>query len=149
MTAEALTRTVQDLLREAANAVVLEDGAVAFDLGQAKYPISGACNKCLLRRWSAQRNRVRDWCAYNTLWWIGRARTQGRRWYPSAPQRAGLSGACPGITGGASSHASVILAGVSCSRKTAAFPGGASFARASRKPTFCCATSRLRLTGNS
>jgi len=60
MTAEALTRTVQDLLREAANAVVLEDGAVAFDLGQAKYSISGARNKCLLRRWSAQRNRVRD-----------------------------------------------------------------------------------------
>jgi len=60
MTAEALTRTVQDLLREAANAVVLEEGAVAFDLGQAKYSISGEYHKCLLRRWSAERNRVRD-----------------------------------------------------------------------------------------
>src|ERR1700716_3444657 len=59
MTPESLTRTVQDFLSEAASAVVLEDGAVAFDLGQAKYSISGEYNKCLIHLWSAERNTVR------------------------------------------------------------------------------------------
>ena len=59
VTPEALTRTVQDFLGEAAGAVVLENGAVAFDLGQAKYSISGEYNKCLLHLWSAERNTVR------------------------------------------------------------------------------------------
>ena len=59
MTPDALTRTVQDFLSEASGAVVLEDGAVAFDLGQSKYSISGEYNKCLLHLWSAERNTVR------------------------------------------------------------------------------------------
>ncbi len=59
MTPESLTRTVQDFLSEASGAVVLEDGAVAFDLAQAKYSISGEYNKCLLHLWSAERNTVR------------------------------------------------------------------------------------------
>lgn len=59
VTPDALTRTLQDFLSEAAGAVVLEDGAVAFDLGQAKYAISGEYNKCLLHLWSAERNTVR------------------------------------------------------------------------------------------
>jgi hypothetical protein len=59
MTPEALTRTVQEFLSEAAGAFVLEDGAVAFDLGQAKYSISGEYNKCLLHLWSPERNTVR------------------------------------------------------------------------------------------
>ncbi|HTS36762.1 MAG TPA: hypothetical protein VMH04_13890 [Candidatus Solibacter sp.] len=59
MIPEALTRTVQDFLSEAAGAVVLEDGAVAFDLSHAKYSISGEHNKCLLHFWSAERNTVR------------------------------------------------------------------------------------------
>lgn len=59
MTPEALTRTVQDFLSEASGAVVLEDGAVAFDLSQSKYSISGEYNKCLLHLWSAERNTVR------------------------------------------------------------------------------------------
>ena len=59
MTPDALTRTVQDFLSEAAGAVVLEDGAVAFDLGQSKYSISGQYDKCLLHLWSAERNTVR------------------------------------------------------------------------------------------
>jgi hypothetical protein len=57
--AELLSRTVQEFLAEAAGAVVLEDGAVAFDLGQAKYSISGEHEKCLLHLWSAERNTVR------------------------------------------------------------------------------------------
>ena len=59
MTPDALTRTVQEFLNEAAGAVVLEDGAVVFDLGRAKYAISGEYNKCLLHLWSAERNTVR------------------------------------------------------------------------------------------
>lgn len=59
MTPEALTRTLQEFLNDASGAVVLEDGAVAFDLAQAKYSISGEFNKCLLHLWSAERNAVR------------------------------------------------------------------------------------------
>ncbi len=56
---QALTRTVQDFLSEAAGAVVLENGAVAFDLAQSKYSISGEYNRCLLHLWSSERNAVR------------------------------------------------------------------------------------------
>jgi hypothetical protein len=59
VTPEALTRTVQDFLSEAASAVVMENGAVAFDLTQSKYSISGEYNRCLLHLWSAERNAVR------------------------------------------------------------------------------------------
>ena len=59
MTPDALTRAVQDFLGEAAGAVVLEDGAVTFDLARAKYSISGEYNKCLLHLWSQERNTVR------------------------------------------------------------------------------------------
>jgi hypothetical protein len=59
MTPEALTRTLHDFLSEAAGAVVLENGTVAFDLAQTKYSISGEHNKCLLHLWSAERNTVR------------------------------------------------------------------------------------------
>jgi hypothetical protein len=59
MTPETLTRTVQDFLSEAAGAVVLENGAVAFDLAQTKYSISGEYNRCLLHLWSPERNAVR------------------------------------------------------------------------------------------
>lgn len=59
MNAEALTRTLQDFLTDASGAVVLEDHAVAFDLAQAKYSVSGEHNKCLLHLWSTERNTVR------------------------------------------------------------------------------------------
>jgi len=59
VTPQALTRTVQDFLSESAGAVVLENGAVAFDLAQSKYSISGEYNRCLLHLWSAERNAVR------------------------------------------------------------------------------------------
>jgi hypothetical protein len=59
MTPEALTETLQEFLNQASSAVVLEDGAVAFDLARAKYSISGEYNKCLLHLWSAERNAVR------------------------------------------------------------------------------------------
>src|SRR5271154_1461036 len=59
VTPQALTRTVQDFLSESAGAVVLENGAVAFDLAQSKYSISGEYNRCLLHLWSPERNAVR------------------------------------------------------------------------------------------
>jgi len=59
VTPQALTRTVQDFLSEAGGAIVLENGAVAFDLAQSKYSISGEYNRCLLHLWSAERNSVR------------------------------------------------------------------------------------------
>ncbi len=59
MTPEALARTVEDFLAGARDAVVLDDGAVVFDLAQAKYSISGERNKCLLHLWSEERNVVR------------------------------------------------------------------------------------------
>src|ERR1700687_5704837 len=59
VTPQALTRTVEGFLSEAAGAVVLENGAVAFDLAQSKYSISGEYNRCLLHLWSAERNAVR------------------------------------------------------------------------------------------
>ena len=59
VTPQALTRTVQDFLSQAAGSVVLENGAVAFDLAQSKYSISGEYNRCLLHLWSAERNAVR------------------------------------------------------------------------------------------
>ena len=59
MTPEALARTVEDFLAGARDALVLDDGAVVFDLAQAKYSISGERNKCLLHLWSAERNLVR------------------------------------------------------------------------------------------
>lgn len=59
MNAELLARKLEEFLSEAAAAVVLEDGTVAFDLAQAKYSISGEHNKCLLHLWSAERNTVR------------------------------------------------------------------------------------------
>lgn len=59
MTPEALSRTLQQFLNEASGAVVLEDGAVAFDLARAKYSVSGEYNKCLLHLWSSERNAVR------------------------------------------------------------------------------------------
>jgi hypothetical protein len=59
MTPESLARTLNDFLAEAHDAVVMEDGAVAFDLAQAKYSISGETHKCLLHLWSSERNVVR------------------------------------------------------------------------------------------
>src|ERR1700691_861106 len=59
VTPQALTQTVQDFLCEASGAVVLENGAVAFDLAQSKYSISGEYNRCLLHLWSPERNAVR------------------------------------------------------------------------------------------
>jgi hypothetical protein len=59
MTSQTLAATLEGFLSGSNNAVVIEDGAVTFDLGQAKYSVSGETNKCLLHLWSQERNVVR------------------------------------------------------------------------------------------
>jgi len=59
MTPETLANAVNDFLSVSNSAVVIEDGAVAFDLATTKYTVSGEHNKCLLHLWSAERNVVR------------------------------------------------------------------------------------------
>lgn len=59
MTPESLIHTVQDFLAGARDAVIVEDGAVVFDLAQSKYSVSGEHHKCLLHLWSAERSVVR------------------------------------------------------------------------------------------
>jgi hypothetical protein len=59
MTPESLGQMLDEFLGGSRHAVVLEDGAVAFDLLESKYSISGEYNKCVLHLWSAERNAVR------------------------------------------------------------------------------------------
>ena len=59
MTSDQLTRTLEDFLAGAQNAVILEDNVALFDLAQSKYSVSGERNKCLLHLWSSERNVVR------------------------------------------------------------------------------------------
>jgi hypothetical protein len=59
MTPDSLSRMLSDFLAGAHAALVVEDGAVAFDLAESKYSISGEYNKCLLHLWSSDRNVVR------------------------------------------------------------------------------------------
>ncbi len=59
MTPESLARSIEEFISGVQCPVVVEDGDVAFDLGHAKYCISGERNKCILHIWSAERNVVR------------------------------------------------------------------------------------------
>jgi hypothetical protein len=59
MTPDSLRQTLANFLESASAAVVIEDGAIAFDLVDSKYAISGEHNKCLLQLWSHERNIVR------------------------------------------------------------------------------------------
>lgn len=59
MSPESLRRVLAEFLAGARAAVVVEDGAIAFDLAESKYSISGEYNKCLLQLWSSERNVVR------------------------------------------------------------------------------------------
>ncbi len=59
MEPEALVQAIRDFLADGRAAVVLEDGALTFDLAHARYSVSGERGKCLLQLWSAERNIVR------------------------------------------------------------------------------------------
>ena len=59
MSPESIASALEQFLSGSSTAVVIEDGAVAFDLAEARYSVSGESNKCLLHLWSAERNVVR------------------------------------------------------------------------------------------
>ena len=59
MASAALLSTLEEFLTASRDAVVVEDGAVVFDLSEAKYSISDSMQKCVLHLWSAERNVVR------------------------------------------------------------------------------------------
>ncbi len=59
MTPDSLARILADFLAGSRGAVILENGAVQFDLARSKYSVCGEINKCLLHLWSAERNIVR------------------------------------------------------------------------------------------
>jgi hypothetical protein len=59
MTPDSLSQMLAEFLEGARAAVVVEDGAIAFDLAESKYSISGEYHKCLLHLWSSERNFVR------------------------------------------------------------------------------------------
>ena len=59
MTPESLRQTLSEFLADSSSAIVIEDGAVVFDMPQSKYSISGEYNKCLIHLWSTERNVVR------------------------------------------------------------------------------------------
>ena len=56
---DSLVRELQGFLADHRDAVVLENGGVAFDLDRARYSISSEHGKCLLHLWSEERNAVR------------------------------------------------------------------------------------------
>ena len=59
MNLEQLTRELDQFFAGSTEAVVLEDGAVTFDLREARYSVSEQHGKVLLHLWSAERNVVR------------------------------------------------------------------------------------------
>ena len=59
VTPQNLASTLEGFLSGSSGALVREDGAVLFDLTEAKYSISGESNKCLIHFWSEERNLVR------------------------------------------------------------------------------------------
>jgi hypothetical protein len=59
MTPDSLGKTLTEFLDGSRAAVVVEDGAIVFDLADAKYSISGEYEKCLMHLWSSDRNIVR------------------------------------------------------------------------------------------
>ncbi len=59
MDSAALERDLLEFLADSRNAVVVEDGAVLFDLAEARYSVSSERGRCLLHLWSSERNLVR------------------------------------------------------------------------------------------
>jgi hypothetical protein len=55
----SLARALRQYLAEARDAVVVEDGAVSFEMGRAHYSVSAEHGKCVLHLWSDERNLVR------------------------------------------------------------------------------------------
>ena len=57
--AKSLAVLLENFLAETPSAVLIENGAVLFDLRQARYSLSTEHDKCVLHLWSGERNTVR------------------------------------------------------------------------------------------
>jgi hypothetical protein len=55
----SLASLIQEFIAEAGHGVLIEDGEVLFDLGEARYSVSSESGKCVLHFWSHERNCVR------------------------------------------------------------------------------------------
>ena len=60
--AAELARALASFFAEHAQAAVLEDGRVIFDMRTARYSIAAEQGRCLLHLWSEERNIVRTIC---------------------------------------------------------------------------------------
>ena len=60
--AAELARALESFFAEHAQAAVLEDGRVIFDMRTARYSIAAEPGRCLLHLWSEERNIVRTIC---------------------------------------------------------------------------------------
>jgi hypothetical protein len=58
MTSQTLAGTLEGFLSGSTGAVVVEDGAVVFNLVHAQYSVSGETSKCLLHLWSEAQHRA-------------------------------------------------------------------------------------------
>jgi len=59
MNPDSLAHAIEQFLSEPDPAVVMEDGAILFDMARARYSISTEHGKCVLHFWSEERNMVR------------------------------------------------------------------------------------------
>src|SRR5260370_2793825 len=92
MTPDSLSQMLSDFLNGARAAVVVEDGAIAFDLAESKYSVSGEYHKCLLHLWSSERNFVRRVLDGERK--APKLRLQVQRMGPNRPTRPGF---CPDL----------------------------------------------------
>lgn len=58
-TAERLAHTIETYLADHAEAALLEEGCVLFEMRAARYAVSESHGRCLLEMWSEERNLVR------------------------------------------------------------------------------------------
>ena len=59
LSAEALTRLIEQYLVDFPKAVVLEEGRVAFEMSRSSYSISSEHGRCVLQIWSENQNCMR------------------------------------------------------------------------------------------
>ena len=59
LAAPELARALEQFLVENPRAVVVEEGAVLFDMAETRYTLDAAQNRCVLHLWSEARNLVR------------------------------------------------------------------------------------------
>lgn len=59
VSADSLSRLIEEFLLDHPHSAVLEDGALLFDLSKSRYSVTDSSRKALLHLWSDERNTVR------------------------------------------------------------------------------------------